>query len=140
MAVSHQPIFVQTPKITPAAFTNADAANTKKTITTAGTNGSKVTSISAASTDSSARIVQIWLTRSAVSYLLASINVPITAGSDGSTPSVNLMSATLWPGLSEDPTGQPYLLLESGDTLQVSFTTQVTAAKEIDVTAVFADY
>lgn len=140
MAVSHEPVFVQTPKTTPAAFTNADSANTKKTIATAGTNGSKVVGVTAASTDSSARIAQLWLTRSAVSYELNAASVAITSGTDGATPTTNLMDEVLWPSLPIDPTGQRYFLLQSGDTLQVSFTTQVTAAKEIDVVAVFWDY
>lgn len=140
MAVSHEPIFVQTPKITPAAFTNGDAANTKKTLVTAGSDGSKVFAVTAASTDSSARVAQLWLTRSATSYLLASTNVPITSGSDGATPATDLLTATLWPGMAFDNGAQTYIILQSGDTLQVSFTTQVTAAKEIDVTAVFANF
>lgn len=140
MAVSHEPVFVQTPKTTPAAFTNADSANTKKTIATAGTNGSKVVGVTAASTDSSARIAQLWLTRSAVSYELNAASVAITSGTDGTTPTTDLLNEVLWPSLPIDPTGQRYFLLQSGDTLQVSFTTQVTAAKEIDVVAVFWDY
>lgn len=140
MAVTHEGVFVQTPKITPAAFTNADSANTKKTIGTAGTNGMKVVAVSIASTDTSARIAQLWLTRSATSYLLASYSVPITSGSDGSTVSANLLASYVWPGLPVDADGQPYLFLESGDTLQVSFTTQVTSGKEIDVVAVGANF
>lgn len=132
------PVLPQTPKFTPAAFTNADSANTKKTIATAGSNGTKVVAVTAASSDSSARIAQLWLTRSATSYLLTSFNVPITAGSDGSSVSANLMS--LWQGLPRDNDGQSYFFLESGDTLQVSFTTQVTSAKEIDVVAHFANF
>lgn len=140
MAISHQPTFVQTPKTTPIAFTNGDSANTKKTIATAGSDGSKIVAVTAASTDSSTRIAQLWLTRSATSYLLSSTTIAITAGSDGSTPAANLMNTTDWPSRPIDKDSQRYILLESGDTLQVSFTTQVTAAKEIDVVAVFANF
>lgn len=134
------PVFVSTPKITPAAFTNGDSSNTKKTIATADASGSKVVGITAASTDSSARIAQLWLTRSATSYLLSSTTVAITAGSDGTTAAADLMAVAAWPGLPSDGTGQRYFMLESGDTLQVSFTTQVTSAKEIDVSAHFANF
>ena len=135
------PVFTATPKITPAAFTSSDSANTKKTIATAGSAGSKVVGVTAASTDSSTRIAQLWLTRSATSYLLASTTVAVTAGSDGATGAQDLMTATLWPGLSNDgTTGQRFFFLESGDTLQVSFTTVITAAKEIDVVAHFANF
>ena len=58
------------------------------------------------------------------------------AGAAGATGAQDLMGATLWPGLSNDgTTGQRFFFLESGDTLQVSFTTVITAAKEIDVVA-----
>ncbi len=135
------PTFTSTPKITPAAFTNADSANAKKTIATAGTLGSKIVGVTAAGTDTSTRIAQLWLTRSATSYLLASTTVAVTAGSDGATAVQDLMTASLWPGLSNDgTTGQRFFFLESGDTLQVSFTTQVTSAKEIDVVAHFANF
>lgn len=140
MAVTHQGVYVQTPKITPAAFTNSDSANTKKTIATAGSNGSKVVGITATSTDTSTRIAQLWLTRSAVSSLLCSLIVSVAAGSDGAVAASNLINTTIWPSLPVDNDGQPYFFLESGDTLQVSFTTQVTAAKEIDVAAIFANF
>ncbi len=138
MAVSHSPVLVQFAKITPAAFTNSDSANTKKTIATAGTDGSKVVAVHAASTDTSARIAQLWLTRSATSYLLGAKSVAITAGSDGTTVTSNLLDNLA--ALPMDNDGQRYLFLESGDTLQVSFTTQVTAAKEIDVVAQFGNF
>ena len=131
-------VTVQTPKITPAAFTNSDSANTKKTIATAGASGSKVVAVNASSTDTSARVGQLWLTRSSTSYLLGSYSVPASAGSDGSTVSADLLS--LVPNLPRDNDGQKYLFLESGDTLQVSFTTQVTSAKEVDVQAIFGNF
>ena len=133
------PTLVQTPKITPAAFVNADAANTKKTIATAGASGSKVVAITISSTDSAVRVAQFWLTRAAVSYLITSVTVAVQAGSDGST--VNPIPLTaIQSSLPVDNDGQRYFFLESGDTLQVSFTTQVTTAKEIDVLAHFGNF
>lgn len=140
MAVSHQAVFAQTPKITPASLLNADSANTKKTIHTAGSNGSKVVAVTASSTDTSARIAQLWLTRSATSYLLGSVNIPAGSGTDGVVAAVNLLLSTLIPGLPIDNDGQRYLHLESGDTFQVSCTTQVTSAKEVDFLCVAADF
>lgn len=141
MAISHQGTFVQTPKITPVAFTNSDSANTKKTIGTAGSDGMKVVAILATSTDTSNRTAQLWLTRSATSYLLGSAVVTTLAGTDGSAATANLLNAgSLLAPLPRDNDGQPYLFLESGDTLQVSFTAQVTAAKEIDVVAIAGNF
>lgn len=133
------PTFVATPKLTPAATTNADSANTKKTIATAGASGSKVVAVIATSTETAnARVGQLWLTRSATSYLIGSFNVPINSGFDGSTQGVNALS--LVAGLPVDNDGQVYFFLESGDTLQVSFTTQVASGKEIDVFAIFGNF
>lgn len=134
------PTFVATPKITPVAFTNSDSANTKKTIHTAGSSGSKVSAVLATSTDTSSRTGQLWLTRSATSYLLGSTVVATLAGTDGSAATANLLPQTLLGSLPRDNDGQPYLFLESGDTLQVSFTAQVTAAKEIDVVAIAGNF
>ena len=109
MAVTATPVFVQAPKITPVAFTNSDSANTKKTIHTAGSNGSKVTSIIATSTDTSNRTAQLWLTRSAVSYLMGSVVVVTLAGTDGSALTANLL-ATI-SGLPVDNDGQRFMFL-----------------------------
>lgn len=133
------PVFVATPKITPAAFTNADSANTKKTIHTAGASGSKVVAVFATSTETAnARVAQLWLTRSATSYLLGSLNIPVNSGFDGSAGTINLL--LLLNGLPLDNDGQPYLFLESGDTLQASTTTQVAAGKEVDITCVAGNF
>ncbi len=139
MAVTATPVFVQTPKITPVAFTNSDSANTKKTIHTAGSNGSKVVAILATSTDTSNRTGQVWLTRSGTSSLITSKVVPTLAGTDGAVASANVLDTSLLT-LPADNDGQKYLFLVSGDTLQISFTAQVTSAKEIDVTCVAADF
>ncbi len=96
--------------------------------------------MSASSTDTAARVVQLWLTRSATSYLLVSKSLPIAAGSDGSTPSVNLLDRVIWPGLPLDNDGQPYLFLKSGDTLQASMAVAVTAAKEVDVVTEYGNF
>jgi hypothetical protein len=140
MSLTYQVPFLQTVKVTPQSWTNADSANTKKTVVTAGTNGTKVVGMTATSTDTSTRVAQVWLTRSATSYLLASVSIPAASGSDGTTVGINLMGTTLWPGLPVDNDGQVYLWLQSGDTLKVSFTAQVTSAKEIDVMALSADF
>jgi hypothetical protein len=139
VTVTATPIFVQAVEITPAAFTNADSANTKKTVATAGANGSKVLAVTATSTETAnARVAQLWLTRSAVSYLLASANIPLNSGFDGTTVAVNLLA--LFNGLAHDNDGQAYLFLMSGDTLQVSLTTQVASGKEVDVVAHYGNF
>lgn len=139
MAVSHQGVFVQTPKITPKSILPADTT-AKVTICTAGSDGTKVVGITVTSTDTGTRILQIWLTRSATSYLLASYLIAIGAGTDGAISVFDAMNGVIWPGLPFDNDGQRYFFLESGDTLQASVTVAITAAKEIDITVVSGNF
>lgn len=139
MAVSFNPVFVQTPKVTQITIVNADASNAK-TACTAGANGTKVTGLQLCSDDTSARAIQIGITRSATFVLLGTVNVPTLAGTDGTTAAVNGFSATLLPGLPVDNDGQAYIFLESGDTLSIKSTTTVTAAKTVSATCVSANF
>ena len=137
MAVTHQPIFIQAFNLSSAAFTNADSANTKKTVFTFGANGSKCIMINATSTDTVNRVAQVWRTNGGTSWLLCSSTVVAGAGNDGTTASADLLQ-TMVP-VPFDSDGQQYIGGISGDTLQVSFTTQVASGKEIDVTALGGD-
>ncbi len=125
-------VTAQTPKNGRVQIANADA-QAQKTVYTAGANGSKVTGLIAQSTDTSARDVQVSITNGGTSYPLGTVAVPIGAGNSGTVPSVNLINATQMPGIPVDSDGNPYLLLQSGDTLTVSALTTVTAAKLITV-------
>lgn len=138
MSLTATPVFPQTPQMGVQQFLNADASN-KKTIITAGVNGTKVLSLTATSTETAnARVAQVWLTRSGVSYLLTSVNIPVNSGFDGTTASVNLMNDTQWPGQSFSDGN--FFFLQSGDTLQVSMSTTITAGKEIDIVANYLNF
>ncbi len=139
MAVTPTPVFPQAPVITPITIVNADASN-KKTACTGGTNGTKLVSLTATSDDTSNRIVQVYITRSATHYLFGSVNVPTLAGTDGSAAVVDLLNATNIPGLPVDNDGQRYLYLKNGDTLSVATTTTVTAAKTVTIVAISSDF
>lgn len=136
--MSSSPAFVGTPKVTPQSWTNSDSAATKKTICSAGASGSKVVSITAASTDTTARVFKIYLNRSSTSYLLGAVSVAAAAGSDGSTASANLLA--LLTGLPKDNDGQNYIFLENADILQAENVTQVTSGKEVDILTVFGNF
>lgn len=140
MSLTNNAVFIQQPGLGLANIVNADGT-TKKTVVTGGTNGTKVTSLTLTSTDTSSRVVQVWVTRSATSYCLGSVTVAITAGTDGVTAGVSVLTNTLLPGIPVDNDGQAYLILAASDTLQVAVNTgAVTAAKEIDAVAVKADF
>lgn len=132
MPVTSTPALVQNPKKGLVQIVSADGTN-QKTVRAAGANGTKVTSLMAASDDSAQRLLQISVLRGGTNYVLGTVPVPANAGTDGAVPTANLLDITKLVGLAVDNDGQPYLFLESGDTLQVKATTAVTAAKTIHV-------
>jgi hypothetical protein len=142
MAVTNTAIFPQAPKRGMVQAVNADGTG-KKAVVTAGANGAKVVSLTAASDDTSNRSFGIYVTRSATDYLLGTVTVPLAAGTDGSTPSVDLLgggTANLIPGLPVDNDGQRYIFLENGDVLKVAALVAVTAAKTVHFQANYADF
>lgn len=145
MPVTATPVFIQTPRITPQNFIQGtDAAGTYKTIFTAGTNGSKITGILVNTTDgTAAHLLTLRILRAAVGYPLINYTLPINSGGDGSTPSVDLLAggpSNLLQGLPVDNDGQKYILLESGDTLEMTFATALTASKNIYVTTIGGNF
>jgi len=143
VAVSNTAVFPQTPKRGMVQVANADGT-TKKTVVTAGANGSKIVAVTAASDDTGNRTFNIYVTRSGTSYLLGTVTIPTLAGTDGSAPGIDILgggTTNQIPGLPVDNDGQRYILLESGDTLQAALTTgAVTAAKTVHLSAVYADF
>jgi hypothetical protein len=102
------------------------------TIVTAGGNGTKVLNLTATSTDTAAQPVQVSLVRSSTTYILATTSVAAGSGDASGTAPVDLLA--IIPNLCHDQDGQPYLFLNSGDTLVVSLTTgSVTSGKVISV-------
>jgi hypothetical protein len=136
--MSASPVYVGMPKRGLVQILNADASNLK-TVVSAGASGSKVCSLSAASDDTSQRLLQVYITRSGTSYLVVETAVPAASGSDGSTPAVNLINSTILPGLPVDNDGVRYLFLQSGDTLQVKSTTTVTSGKIVHLASDYGD-
>lgn len=133
------PAFASAPRAGVVQIANADASNLKDVLS-AGSAGTKVSALMAASDDTSARVVQISILRSATNYILGSVSVPAASGTDGSTPSVDLLKSALLPGLPVDNDGQHFILLENGDKLQAKSLTTVTTAKLIHLTSVASDF
>jgi hypothetical protein len=140
MAVTATPALLQTPKNSKVQILPADTT-TLKTLYTGGANGSKIVAVFASSTDTSTRDVQIGVTRSGTFFPLCTITVAITAGTVAGTSPASLLSSSAIPSLPVDNDGQTYILLsDSTDLLQVKALTTVTGAKEIDITAIGADF
>jgi hypothetical protein len=140
MPVTATPVFVQTPKNYKVQILPADASNLK-TIATGGANGTKIVGLMVTSSDTAARDVTWGITTSAVFFPLGTVTIPITSGQVNSAAAVNLMDLTKTPGLPLDGDGNPFVFLSSAsDTLQIKALTTVTAAKEIDITAIGGDF
>lgn len=50
------------------------------------------------------------------------------------------MTSTIWPGLPVDSDGNPYILIASGDTIQATFATALTAADVLNIVATCSDF
>ena len=133
------PTYVGTPKVGLAQILPADTT-ANKTIVTAGASGSKITGLTLTSNDSAAKVVQVSLVRTAVTYILGSVAVPALSGTDGVAAGINVLTNTLIPGIPVDNDGQAYIYLQSGDTLVAAVTVTLTAAKTISLTATFGDF
>lgn len=126
------PIFLGTMKNFVSRIQNADAS-ALITLVTAGTLGTKVTTLAATSTDTSARDVSLYATNNSISYLLGTISIPAGAGGNSTTGAVDMLSqAAMLPWVRVDENGSKYLILELNTNLQVKSLTTVTSAKEID--------
>jgi hypothetical protein len=107
-------------------------------IVTAGNNGSKVLNLAASSTDTAAQTIAVSLVRSAATYLLATTSVAASSGNANGTAPVDLLAIV--PNLPRDQDGQPYLFLNSGDTLVVNSAAAITSGKTISVHSDYANF
>lgn len=132
----------QTPKLAVVQFLQGtDSAGTYKTLYTGGSNGSKCNAMYITSNDGTAHLVTIQVVRSGVFYGGIAISTGTTTpGFANSAPPINPMSSTNWPGLPVDSSGQPYIILQSADTIQATFATALTASDLINIVAVCSDF
>jgi hypothetical protein len=118
-----------------------DSAGTYKTLYTAGTNGSKCNALWLTTDDGTAtHVVTVQLTNGGVRYGGLAVLTVLSAGFANGVPALNLLAPTLWPGLPLDSDGNPYIQLASGDTLQATFATALTASTRISLVASCGDY
>jgi hypothetical protein len=129
-----------------------DVAGTYKTLYTAGANGSRCVAIMTTNNDGSAtHLLTFQVVNSAVKYGGAAITTISSAGFANGAPAqlitkipayspwIPTTGLPLWP-LPEDSDGNGYLQMISGDTLQVTFATNLTAATLINVYASCVDF
>lgn len=107
---------------------------------TAGSEGSDVKAILVVSDDTAAINLKLYVTRGGTDYLIATVNIPLASGTNGSALGIDLLALTAIPGLPVDSMGKPYLPLKSGDTLKVGCLATMTAAKTCTASVFGQDY
>jgi hypothetical protein len=133
MALSNVPFFPQALLSPPTQFTNSTSTSTPTQLLAAQTNGVKLEAILVASTDTSARDINLYLNVSSTNYLIATVSIPANAGNSDSVPAVNLLSALtgaspLLP-IPRDSNGNPYMYLDSNTALYAAPATTITSGK-----------
>lgn len=140
MAGTATPIFPQSIKNGAVQIANSDASNLK-TIVSPGTNGSKVENLLVSSTDTSARDLQIIVTKSAVDYILGTISIPANTGNTNALAMINVFAhANISGFLNSDNNGNKFLYLENGSVLKAKTLTTVTSTRVINLFAQYGDY
>lgn len=118
-----------------------DSPGTYKTLYTAGTNGSIIKGLFVTTNDPSAsHLVTCQLVNGGVKYGGVAATIAISSGFANAVPQVNLMSPSNWLGLPLDSDGNPYLLMNSGDTLQCTYATTLTSTDLINIIAITSDF
>lgn len=140
--VGNNPITLQTPTRGLVQFLQGtDVAGTYKTLFTAGADGSKCNGMWLTTDDATAtHLVTVEIVNTAVKYGGTAITTTLGAGYVTAVAAVDFMSNGAWPGLPTDSEGNPYLFLNSGDTLQATFATALTSAKKINLVANCANF
>lgn len=93
--------FFLTPAGTSVSFTSADTT-VAKNVSTFGTLGGKLFSLSFVSTSSSAQVMQVFRRVSSTNFLMAEISVPANAGIGGAA-AAEWVSPAILPSLSNMP-------------------------------------
>jgi hypothetical protein len=139
MATTNTPIFPQNLQNYGVQILPADTS-TKKLLAAGGTNGTKIEFISASSTDTSARDLNIYLYDGTTYHLMYTISIVINAGNTNAIAAVNILNNSMSPAIPYDSNGNKYIYLKSGWSLYVATSTTVTAAKIVDIIAQGEDF
>ncbi len=131
MAGNINPIFEAAPNVIGSSFAIGDTT-TKKTLFTAGANGSRVDAIWICTNDTTAVDLAFYITHSATDHYLGVVNVPIGSGYT-SVAKVDGLTALLTATLD-------YLPIAAGDLLKAACLVTMTTAKVTDVIVQGGDY
>lgn len=138
MAVTATPIFLQSPKWAGTAYTTA---STTATHVTGGTNGSRVSSLTAVSNSTASHIFAVGISTGGAAFDIGAVTIPSSAGVDGTTRNIDLLSPSNLPGLPLDSNGVPYINLPSSSySLTLRATATISAGRQVTFTSMYGDY
>jgi hypothetical protein len=129
MPANTSPIFELVPNVKGVNFAPADTT-TKKTIFTAGSNGSRVDSISVVSNSTALENLAVYINDGATDFPIGNINIAIGAGYTTVAKVEGLQSVALLG----------YIFLPTGYILKANAVATITAAKIVDVVVQGGDY
>lgn len=135
MAANINPIFPASVVGYTQTFVNADGT-TKKTIFTAGANGSRMDNVSITSTDTVALSFNVYVNDGTSDILVGTVSVPIGAGNSASTPPMSLLTSANFPWLPSSLS----TFLKTGWTVKMAAVSAVTATKQVSVVSLGGDY
>ena len=130
MPANTTPIFEVTPFFKGTTFQNADSTS-KKTLYTAGTNGSRVDMLAISSDDTTAVNLAIYVSDGTTDHYIGNLNIP--AGTGFTTVSRMDGITTLAPSLG-------YIVLAPSWLLKANTVAVVTSAKTVHAIAMGGDY
>ncbi len=144
------PVFTQTPLTAAATQTSGSAWTPSGSTTTnlikiltAGSNGARVTSLIAATTDTAANNLFIVIDAGGNGGNLGiagQVNVPVTAGTAAGTAATDLLNSATTPGLPVDNNGKNFIHLQANDVLYIGLVTGMTSGKTLFITAQYENY
>lgn len=118
-----------------------DTAGTYKTLYTAVTAATKCFGMWETNNDATAtHVVTLQVVNTSVKYGLEAFTTGLGDGLVTGVPAKNVFSPINLPGLPSDSDNNPYIILQSGDTLQATFATALTATDLINLEVVCADF
>ena len=136
MATNKQPIFLNTVISKNVEIDNADGT-ALQTIFTAGTDGGSITNLSATTTDTADVLAVISVNDGAQTNIVGEVNVPAGSGTDGASPTVNLLDSLALPGVLQNDGS---LIVGANAVVSVSAKVAVTATKVLSVSSAGGSY
>lgn len=141
MAANTSPIFPNVINSGVATIAPADT-QTLKPVFTAGANGSRLDALNLTSSDTSARDIQIWRTKSGGSAVLqGTVSVLATGGTVSTVVAKNVLAdANMGGAVVSDERGNKVMELAAGEVVSISAPVTITTAKLVSAQAQGGDY